>query len=109
MIAIALIPKSFARNGWRASHVAWGLGLALAGALLTREAWSDLIAISRKDEEASHALLVPLIAAWLVWVRRGRLRHCRPVGLWVGPAITLLGAGMYLLGEARLIESFWHG
>ena len=23
--------------------------------------------------------------------------------------IALLGAGMYLLGEARLIESFWHG
>ena len=54
-------------------------------------------------------LLVPLIVAWLIWVRRGRLRHCRPVGQWVGPVITVLGAVIYLLGEARLIESFWHG
>jgi len=109
MPAIALIPKSLTRNGWRASHLAWGLGLAVAGLLLTWGAWADLIGIARKDEEASHALLVPLIVVWLIWVRRGRLRHCRPVGLWIGPVITLLGAGLYLLGEARLIESFWHG
>jgi len=109
MPAIALIPKSLTRNGWRASHLAWGLGLSVAGLLLTWGAWADLIGIARKDEEASHALLVPLIVVWLIWVRRARLRHCRPVGLWVGPVIALLGAGMYLLGEARLIESFWHG
>ena len=105
----AFIPKFLSRNGWRASHLAWGAGLMLAGVLLTFEAWADLVRISLKDEEASHALLVPLIVAWLIWVRRGRVRHCRPVGQWVGPLITLLGAGMYLLGEARLIESFWHG
>ena len=105
----AVIPKGFARNGWRASHIAWGAALALAGVLLTFEAWTDLVRISLKDEEASHALLVPLIVAWLIWVRRGRLRHCRPVGQWVGPVITVLGAAIYLLGEARLIESFWHG
>jgi exosortase len=37
------------------------------------------------------------------------MRHCRPVGQWIGPVITLVGASLYLLGEARLIESFWHG
>ena len=109
MNTTTFIPKCFARNGWRASHIVWGACLALAGVLLTFEAWADLVRISLKDEEASHALLVPLIVAWLIWVRRGRLRHCRPVGQWVGPVITLIGAGMYLLGEARLIESFWHG
>ena len=109
MTTQALMPKFLARNGWRASHAALAVGFALAGVLLTFEAWADLVRIALKDEEASHALLVPIVVAWLVWVRRGRLRHCRPVGQWVGPVITLFGAGIYLLGEARLIESFWHG
>jgi exosortase len=105
----ALTPKYLARNGWRASHLVWAALLVVAGFLLTHEAWSDLIRIARKDEEASHALLVPLIIGWLIWVRRARLRHCKPVGQWVGPAIAMLGAGLYLFGEARLYESLWHG
>ncbi|HYO07780.1 MAG TPA: exosortase/archaeosortase family protein [Tepidisphaeraceae bacterium] len=101
--------NTFARNGWRPSHVAFAIGLALAGVLATFEAWSDLVRIAISDEESSHALLVPVIVAWLVWARRGRLRHCRPVGQWIGPVIAAAGAGLFLLGEARLIESFWHG
>src|SRR6185437_2503788 len=85
------------------------VALAAAGMALTWQAWADLVGIALKDEEASHILLVPIIVAWLVWTRRGRVRHCRPVGQWVGPIVTLLGAGLYLLGDARLIESFWYG
>ena len=109
MTARPLIPRFFARNGWRLSHLVWLALLASAGALLTLEAWQDLVRIALKDEESSHAMLVPLICGWIVWVRRGRLRHCRPVGQWVGPAVTLLGAAMYLFGEGRLVESLWHG
>lgn len=101
--------RLFQRNGWRAHHFWAAVGLVAAGVALTWEAWSDLLRIGWKDEESSHILLVPIIVAWLIWVRRGRVRHCRPTGQWIGPTLTLLGAAMYLLGEARLIESFWHG
>ena len=99
----------FARNGWRVSHLVWAVCLAVAGVIVTREPLQDLLRIALKDEEASQALLVPIVFAWLVWARRGRLRHCRPVGQWVGPVIAATGAAFCLVGEARLIESFWHG
>ena len=102
-------PAWFLRNGWRPVDLAWGAALAAVGFALTYEAWADLLRIALRDEEASHALLVPVIVAWLVWVRRGRIRHCRPIGRWIGPVVAAIGVGMYLLGEARLIESFWHG
>jgi exosortase len=45
----------------------------------------------------------------LFWVRRSRIRHCRPIGLWVGPVIALGGAMLNRLGDRYLIQSFWHG
>jgi exosortase len=97
------------RNGWGARHLVLALLLVSAGVVVTLDAWQDLVAMALKDQESSHALLVPVIAAWLLWVRRGRLRHCRAVGLWVGPVIAAAGAAAYTIGDARLIESFWHG
>jgi exosortase len=101
--------NTFARNGWGIRHLIWGVALAVMGVLVTSDAWRDLLSMALYDQEASQALLVPVIVAWLFWVRRGRLRHCHPVGQWIGPVIALVGASLYLIGETHLIESFWHG
>ena len=82
--------------------------LLVAAFALTWDAWADICRLARKDEESSHILLVPIVAGWLFWVRRWRLRHCRREGMWVGPLIAAVGAALYVFGDAMLAESLWH-
>lgn len=73
-----------------------GLGamLVLAG-WMVRERLADILAIALRDEEQSHVLLVPVVAAWMVWIRRERLRAIRFRRSWWGPATI---AGGWLMG-----------
>lgn len=82
--------------------------LILPSVLLSFDAWADLLYLAWRDEESSHAFLVPVVAAWLVWVRRGRLRYCPPRTSWVGPAIVFAGWMLYSLGDTFLVQSFYH-
>ncbi len=75
---------------------------------LTREAWSDIIAIAISDEEQSHILLVPIVAGWMAWIRRLRLRRLRPSGTLVGPATILVGWAMSYIGFYHAVQSAWH-
>lgn len=88
----------------------WTLALALAAAAIaaTGDAWSDIVRRALKDEEQSHALLVPVVFGWLVWVRRERLRHHVPTHPWVGPVLVAAGWGLNALGDAALFQAFWH-
>jgi exosortase len=103
------IPRVFGRNGWRWSDFGISLGLAVIAALATADAWRDILRISLKDQEASHAFLVPFVAAWIFWVRRGRLRRCRPVSRWIGPAMVFVGSVFYVVGDIYYVQLFWHG
>lgn len=53
-------------------------------------------------------LLVPLVVAWLAWVRRDRLRQCRSQGRWVGTIGVALGWLLWSVGYRYQIQSFWH-
>lgn len=103
-----MIPAWLSRQGWTIWHPVVAVVLLAAGAWLTRDAWADILLIAVNDPEASHILLVPVVAAWIVWVRRGRLRRCPPYGNWIGPLVAAVGAAMYLVGFNGDIESFWH-
>lgn len=83
--------RSARRNGWTVWHVVGLQVMAALGVMLTWEAWADILNIASKDEESSHIFLVPIIFAWLIWVRRERLRFCAPGGGMVGPVLVLVG------------------
>jgi exosortase len=93
---------------WTVRHIAGGAALALLGVLATWQAWVDIVTFALRDEEASHILLVPLVVAWLAWVRRGRLRQAPPAWQWGGPAAVLLGWVAYNVGDTNLWQSVWH-
>ncbi|MGA2496507.1 MAG: exosortase/archaeosortase family protein [Tepidisphaeraceae bacterium] len=96
------------RNTWRPIHVAAALVMIALGVVVTFKPWADMYFIASKDEEASQMWLVFPVAAWLVWVRRGRLRGCRPMGSLLGPAIVAIGWILSTVGFYRSVQAFWH-
>ena len=94
---------------WSSSHLLAAVVMAVLAVGVTRAAWGDILTIARNDPEHSHIFLVPLVAAWMVWVRWPRLRHTRPVGTVVGPLVAVLGALVAGYGFHNGVQSFWHG
>lgn len=94
---------------WTTWHGFAAVGLACVGILATYDAWADIARIAWKDLEYSHVFLVPLVAAWMVWVRRMRIRHCKPVGTFLGPLIAGAGWVISSYGYYHGHQSLFHG
>src|SRR3954470_1778831 len=97
------------RKPWTRWHLVASLVVVGLCVLITSNAWADLLRIAFNDEESSHALLVPVVVAWLVWVRRRRVRGLLPHGRWVGTLFLAAGWALWSLGYRYQIQSFWHG
>ncbi|MEX0654168.1 MAG: exosortase/archaeosortase family protein [Phycisphaeraceae bacterium] len=97
------------RNGWTTWHVAGAAGMAAVAMLATRDVWADIYNIAMRDEESSHIFLVPIVVLWLLYVRRKRIRYCRPTGLWIGPLLVAAGWVAHSVGDAYMYQSIWHG
>jgi exosortase len=78
------------------------------GVLATYSDWADILHIASVDQEASHIFLVLPVAAWLVYVRLGRFRHCQPRGMILGPVLVAIGWLMSMWGFYRSIQSLRH-
>jgi exosortase len=94
---------------WSHWHVIGAIILGALGIYVTRAAWGDIFEFASKNEEHSHIFIVPLVAAWLVWVRSARFRYTRPGGMVVGPVIVLVGWVVSSYGFYNGIQSMWHG
>jgi exosortase len=108
-----IVPRSWSKNGWTIWHLVLSVVMVGLGVLATADAWADIAQLVATDlrtrqDENTHILLVPIVAAWLVWVRRGRFRHCRPRGQIIGPLIMLAGWAIYWAGDAFYVLAFWH-
>ena len=96
------------RKQWTAAHLIGAVLLMAAGAAVTLPAWIDIFRIAIRDQEASHIFLVPLIAVWLIWARRGRFRSVMPTGRWAGPLIVAVGWAMSYFGFYHAVQAAWH-
>ena len=97
------------RYGWSGRHVWLVIVMVACGVAATAPAWIDIFRIATIDEEASHVFLVFPVAAWLVWVRRARLRRCQPRGTMIGPVFVLVGWAFSAWGFRYSVQSFFHG
>ncbi len=96
------------RTVWNRQRIVAAVIMAAAGVIVTRDAWRDILRIALRDEESSHIFLVPIVAVWLAWVRRGRCRQCRTTGTLVGPLLVAIGWALYSLGDIYLVQFAWH-
>jgi exosortase len=82
--------------------------MGAVGIAATWGAWKDIFAFASRDEEASHIFLVPIVAAWMAWVRQTRIRYCAPRSQFIGPMIVAFGWLLYAWGYNQAIQAMWH-
>jgi exosortase len=97
------------RAVWRAWHAVAAAALVGAAVFAGWEVWRDIWNYARYDEESSQILLVPIVVAWIAWVRREALAECRPAGRIPGAAMVGLGWLIHTVGNRWQIQTFWHG
>jgi exosortase len=95
-------------TSWTSAQVLATLGLVALGVAATWDAWVDVFHLGTHDLEQNHVLLVPVIAAWLAWMRRGRLRRCPRDGRWIGPAFVGVGWILYSGGDRAGVQAAYH-
>lgn len=85
------------------------LGALLALAIwVNRQPLIDIIAIGIRDPEQSHIFLAPVVAAWLLWLRRTRLRSVLVQPSIVGPMIVAGAWMMSWWGFEQGVQAAWH-
>jgi len=94
---------------WDPVSIAALIAMAFIGIAATWRAWADIIAIAIVDEESSQVLLAPIVAAWMVWARRTRLRWLQPSAGVTGPIICGAGALLHWFGLDQGLQALWHG
>ena len=78
-------------------------------AWLHRQPLVDMISIGLRDEEQSHIFLAPIVAIWLLWLRRSRLRYIALTPSLFGPLAVALGWLVSWWGFDAGVQVAWHG
>ena len=94
---------------WTFWHLLGALALVGATVFAGWDAWCDIWNYGVHDEESSQIMLVPIVVAWIVWVRREWLQACQPTGRI--PGVLMVGLGWFLMsmGNRHQIPSAWQG
>jgi exosortase len=100
---------SLKKHGWTSRRILVALAVVALAIIATLPAWLDIAHIARMDDEASHVFLVPIVVAWLIYVRRGRFRYCLPRPTFLGPLCVALGWLISTWGYRNAMQSLWHG
>lgn len=95
--------------GWKREDVFWLVALVLLAVGATWRTWGEIFGKALRSEEDSHILLALPVAAWLVWLRRGRLRSCPPRWTWLGPLLILGGFISERVGMTLALDIARHG
>lgn len=94
------------RRAWRFSDGVMIAVLVLLAVVATGSVWNDILALALRSDESSYILLAPAVAIWLAWLRRERIRLCRPRPSPLAMLVIVAGWGLMVLGHERAIDLF---
>lgn len=95
-------------RSWRIRVGLFG-GLGLLALLAFREPLGDIIERGRGTSEHSYTLLVPIVALYVMLIRRSRVRGIRNRnGAALGVVLIVLAWALLVLGNDRDIMLIWH-
>ena len=95
-------------RGWSPFSCAMFVVLLALAAIVNYQPLLDILHIGISDEEQSHIFLVPVIAAWLLWLRKSRFRRVRFQPSFVGPVLIAAGTAMSWWGFNSGTQIAWH-
>ena len=95
-------------RNWRLFDCATLAVLCIAAVAATFNAWKDIFSQGLHDPEQSHVLLAIPVAAWLFWLRRGRMIRSKPKASILGPIVILAAWGVGELGLRHSRDILWH-
>lgn len=96
------------RRAWRFRDFAQLALLLAAAAWFQRQALADIINIGLRDQEQSHIFLAPLVAIWLLWLRRSRLRFVLLQPSLIGPIVAVASWLLSWWGFESGTQIAWH-
>lgn len=90
--------KSGAVQAWKLGFVA-----SVLAAIAFRGSFLELVGRWSTQEEYSHGFLIPLVTAWLLWMRREALLASMSQPAWTGPVVILLAMFLHLIGQLSAV------
>lgn len=97
-VQVQAIPADAARRAWIAAGIAWGLGLA-ALLLIFRDTAEAMALTWWHSSTYQHCMLIPVIAAFLVYERRSLFARTTPKAAPLALLLVLLGGFGWLIGR----------
>lgn len=82
------------------------LAVLVACGIAFRNGLRDLVMIWTVREEYSFGFMVPAVAAYLMWQRRGRLAGIELTGSWGGAILVLVAVGLAVVGVVGMVATF---
>lgn len=96
-------PDRSATNLWLYAWAALAIAAVVVAATM-QTGIGHMIDMWLHREEYSHALLIPLISAYLLWQQRAALARLELKGSWVGVAIILFGTLLQIAGVLAAVD-----
>ncbi|MCR4347303.1 MAG: VPLPA-CTERM-specific exosortase XrtD [Sulfuricaulis sp.] len=90
---------------WKETPWIWGSFIFMAALLgfVYFDGLKDLVRMWNTKEEYSYGYLIPVITLFLIWQRKDSLERIPFSGSWAGAFITLLGIGLFVIGNLSTI------
>ncbi len=95
-------------RNWRTIDCVALAVLITAAIAASFNAWADIFSQGLNDPEQSHVLLALPVAAWLAWLRRGRIIRLKPTASVYGPLVILAAWGIGEIGLRHSRDVLWH-
>ena len=83
-----------AARHWSAKDLWMLLALVGASGLAFAPAWAELGNEIVRREDNGYIMIVPIVAAYLAWIRRSRFRYVRRRPSFSGVALVLIAVGL---------------
>ena len=94
-------------HAWREAVITMVIAAAILIIITARE-WGEMMHQWWNIDTYSHILLVPLIMAWLVALKRDDLANATPRPWGAGMVLVAAGLGLWLVGRASGINLIAH-